>query len=174
MCFTKARCHIRCYFLYRLFKLCKSIREVRWIICTTDCQGKWTFRWLLRNLYREFQASAVNRTSLVTHWADCYLRQGAGGTEFARFGSRTCFLKWFSKRSQAYFGQKPKWFCMVFAGEAQKTYYFNQKLYYLTKHPKNKKIYKNKSKRTPNQTQCSISLIPLLLYFGFDFFALWG
>ena len=25
--------------------------------------------------------------------ADCSLRQGAGGTEFARFGSRTCFLR---------------------------------------------------------------------------------
>ena len=24
---------------------------------------------------------------------DCSLRQGAGGTEFARFGSRTCFLR---------------------------------------------------------------------------------
>ena len=31
------------------------------------------------------------------------------------------------------------------------------------------KIKKNTSKRTPNQTQCSLSLIPLLLYFGFDF-----
>ena len=26
-----------------------------------------------------------------THASDCSLRQGAGGTEFARFGSRTCF-----------------------------------------------------------------------------------
>ena len=25
--------------------------------------------------------------------ADCYLRQGAGGTKTARFGSRTCFLR---------------------------------------------------------------------------------
>ena len=40
--------------------------------------------------------------------ADCYLRQGAGGTEFARFGSRTCFLRWFYKRSQTHFGQKPE------------------------------------------------------------------
>ena len=37
---------------------------------------------------------------------DCYLRQGASGTEFAHFGSRTCFLMWFYKRSQTYFGQK--------------------------------------------------------------------
>ena len=42
---------------------------------------------------------------------DCSLRQGAGGTEFARFGSRTCFLRWFYKRSQAYFGQKPEEYC---------------------------------------------------------------
>ena len=37
--------------------------------------------------------------------SDCSLWQGAGGTEFARFGSRTCFLRWFYRRSQAYFGQ---------------------------------------------------------------------
>ena len=43
---------------------------------------------------------------LQTHSADCSLRQGAGGTEFAHFGSRTCFLRWFYKRSQTYFGQK--------------------------------------------------------------------
>ena len=36
---------------------------------------------------------------------DCSLRQGAGGTEFARFASRTCFLRWFYRRYQAYFGQ---------------------------------------------------------------------
>ena len=36
------------------------------------------------------------------------LRQGAGGPEFARFGSRTCFLRWFYERSQIYFGQKPE------------------------------------------------------------------
>ena len=45
----------------------------------------------------------VNCTSL---FSDCSLRQGASGTEFARFGSRTCFLRWFYNRSQVYFGQK--------------------------------------------------------------------
>ena len=40
------------------------------------------------------------------HHPDCSLRQGAGGTEFARFGSRTCFLRCFYKHSQTYFGQK--------------------------------------------------------------------
>ena len=47
----------------------------------------------------------------VKRFADCYLRQGAGGTEFARNGSRTCFLRWFHKRSQAYFGQKLEEHC---------------------------------------------------------------
>ena len=41
-----------------------------------------------------------------TRFSECSLRQGAGGAEFARFGSRTCFLMWFYKRSQTYFGQK--------------------------------------------------------------------
>ena len=45
-------------------------------------------------------------SSLQWHYADCSLRQGVGGTEFARFGSRTCFLRWFYKHSQTYFGQK--------------------------------------------------------------------
>ena len=46
----------------------------------------------------------IRRTS---HYSDCYLRQGVGGTEFANFvRSRTCFLRWFYKRSQTYFGQK--------------------------------------------------------------------
>ena len=36
---------------------------------------------------------------------DCYLRQGAGGMKIARFGSRTCFLRWFHNRSETYFGQ---------------------------------------------------------------------
>ena len=75
-------------------------------------------------------------------YTDCYLRQGASGTEFARNGSRTCFLRWFYRRSQARFGQKleehsfsiknvvwipnwvfdeiPRWFCMVLHGDAQK------------------------------------------------------
>ena len=45
---------------------------------------------------------------VVTMLPDCSLRQGAGGTEFAHFGSRTCFLRWFYKRAQAYFGQNPE------------------------------------------------------------------
>ena len=53
-----------------------------------------------------FRAQAQIGTN--TLYADCNLRQGAGGTEFARKGSRTCFLKWFYKCSQAYFGQKPE------------------------------------------------------------------
>ena len=44
-------------------------------------------------------------THLGSQNADRSLRQGAGGTEFARFGSRTCFLRWFHRRSQAYFCQ---------------------------------------------------------------------
>ena len=47
-------------------------------------------------------------TSCSACASDCSLRQGAGGTEFAHFGSRTCFLRWFYRRSQAYFGQKPE------------------------------------------------------------------
>ena len=43
--------------------------------------------------------------------ADCYLRQGAGGMKIARDGSRTWFLRWFYRRSQAYFGQKPEEHC---------------------------------------------------------------
>ena len=38
--------------------------------------------------------------------ADCYLRQGAGGTKTAHFGSRIWFLSYFYNRSEAYFGQK--------------------------------------------------------------------
>ena len=41
-------------------------------------------------------ALACQRQWLVP---DCSLRQGAGGTEFICFGSRTCFLRWFYKRS---------------------------------------------------------------------------
>ena len=33
----------------------------------------------------------IESTNLVA--ADCGLRQGAGGTEFAHFGSRACFLR---------------------------------------------------------------------------------
>ena len=29
----------------------------------------------------------------ITEVTDCSVKQGAGGTEFARFGSRTCFLR---------------------------------------------------------------------------------
>ena len=47
-------------------------------------------------------------TSMNGKVTECSLRQGAGGTEFEHFGSRTCFLSWFYKRSQAYFGQKPE------------------------------------------------------------------
>ena len=52
--------------------------------------------------------------TLYLNFTDCYLRQGAhpawqgaSGTDFVRNGSRTCFLRLFYKRSQAYFGQKP-------------------------------------------------------------------
>ena len=48
----------------------------------------------------------VGKSYLQIHVSDCSLRQGAGGTEFARFGSRTCFLRRFDDRSQSYFGQK--------------------------------------------------------------------
>ena len=54
-------------------------------------------------------------TMFMNQLTDCYLRQGvhpawqgAHGTEFARNGSRACFLMWFYKRSQTYFGQKPE------------------------------------------------------------------
>ena len=30
---------------------------------------------------------------VFVHFVDCYLRQGAGGTEFARNGSKTLFLR---------------------------------------------------------------------------------
>ena len=46
-----------------------------------------------------------------TYFADCSLRQGAGGAESARLGSRTCFLRCFYKRSQTYFDQKPEEHC---------------------------------------------------------------
>ena len=42
----------------------------------------------------------------VDEGSDCYLRQGDGGTKIARLGSRTCFLREFHNRSEAYFGQK--------------------------------------------------------------------
>ena len=55
---------------------------------------------------------------LPMHQQHCHLRQGAhpawqgaGGTEFARNGSRTCFLRWLYKSSQTYFGQKPEEHC---------------------------------------------------------------
>ena len=44
----------------------------------------------------------------VQNISDCSSRQGAGSTEFARFGSRTFFLIWSYKCSQTYFGQKPE------------------------------------------------------------------
>ena len=62
-----------------------------------------------------------NNALLLKHWGrhcsdraritpvtDCSLRQGAGGREFARLGSRTWFLMRFLKRSEAYLGQKPE------------------------------------------------------------------
>ena len=59
--------------------------------------------------------SCFRFSAVVMSFADCYLRQGAhpawqgaSGTEFARSGSITCFLRWFYKRSQTYFGQKPE------------------------------------------------------------------
>ena len=42
----------------------------------------------------------------IINITDCSLRQGAGGTENTRNWSRTCFLRWFYNRSQAYFGEK--------------------------------------------------------------------
>ena len=60
-----------------------------------------------------FSAHSVRHTQHRHAWSDrcalapdCYLRQGAGGMKIARLGSRTWFLRWFYKRSQAYFGQK--------------------------------------------------------------------
>ena len=50
----------------------------------------------------------LEKKILSTICSDCYLRQGDGGTEAASFGSKTCFLRWFYKCSQAYFGQKPE------------------------------------------------------------------
>ena len=35
----------------------------------------------------------LKRTGIDHITSDCYLRQGAGGTEFARNGSRTLFLR---------------------------------------------------------------------------------
>ena len=71
--------------------------------------------WNLKYLYRIIPLGALDPLSpTIPLWtlpfflADCSLRRGAGGTEFARFGSRTCFLRWFYKRSQTYFGQKPE------------------------------------------------------------------
>ena len=43
---------------------------------------------------------------IIMEKSDCYLRQGAGGMEFAHFGSRTCSLRRFYNPSQAYFGHK--------------------------------------------------------------------
>ena len=40
--------------------------------------------------------------------ADCYFRQSDGGTKTARVGSKTCFLRWFHNRSEAYFCNKSK------------------------------------------------------------------
>ena len=52
------------------------------------------------------RASPCNKHTTAKHSPDCSLRQGAGGTEFACFGSRTCFLRWLYKCLQAYFSQK--------------------------------------------------------------------
>ena len=54
------------------------------------------------------QAGCTNKTSNRSQDkdTDCYLRQGAGGTKTACFGSRTCFLRSFHNRYEAYFGQK--------------------------------------------------------------------
>ena len=63
----------------------------------------------LSDLYDHFllmNKTGSEELTLQVHGADCSLRQGAGGTEFACFGSRTCFLMWLYKRSQTYFGQK--------------------------------------------------------------------
>ena len=42
----------------------------------------------------------------VCIYADCYLRQGDGGTKTAHFGSKTCSLRQFHNHSEAYFVQK--------------------------------------------------------------------
>ena len=56
-----------------------------------------------------------NHYGIMSESADCYLRQeahpawqGAGGTEFARIVSRTLFLRWFYKHSEAYLDLKPE------------------------------------------------------------------
>ena len=78
----------------------------RWFCMVLCGEAKKTHSWSnqepnsLAWLFSSFWASPA---SLL---ADCSLRQGAGGTEFARFGLRTSFLRWFYNRSQTYFGQK--------------------------------------------------------------------
>ena len=49
---------------------------------------------------------SIRSASLRVQVSDCHLRQVAGGTEFALFGSRPCFLRWFYNRFPMYFGHK--------------------------------------------------------------------
>mgnify|MGYP005706074945 CR=1 FL=1 len=54
----------------------------------------------------QWESNMCSNKPELRAFSDCSLRQGAGGTEFAHLGSRTCFLRWFYKRYQTYFGQK--------------------------------------------------------------------
>ena len=50
-------------------------------------------QWLCWHAHRDL--CLFRSELLMASQPDCYLRQVAGGTEFARFGSSTCLLRWF-------------------------------------------------------------------------------
>ena len=67
---------------------------------------KLIFGRMTSGIYGKMMSEILGIIGCTSLLPDCSLRQGAGGTEFARFGSRTCFLRCFYRRSQAYIGQK--------------------------------------------------------------------
>ena len=82
--------------------------ELVWHVVHVLAHGIPTMRWCY---FCRLHANHPVLASSLQTFPDCSLRQGADGTEFARFGSRTSFLRWFYMCSQTYLGQKSEEHC---------------------------------------------------------------